>query len=231
MDLTPPPGIDLNASHQSRLYATYSSTYVLAVIAVALRLYCRLGVSKAGLWWDDYIICVALAMATGNFVDMIIWIHRGVGTHIYKWGILGVSHFYINLFVCEILYTLSLCLTKYSILLFFWRIFSSSSMRIPIYILASVITAWGLGVILTTVFQCVPIQGLWDYSIKSHCGVDINSFFIGNAVPNIITDFALLILPLPYVWRIQRNTVAKIALTCAFAMGGLYVSIIVCRFG
>jgi hypothetical protein len=60
MDLIPPPGIDLNESHQSRLYATYSSTYILAVIAVGLRLYCRLGVSKAGLWWDDYIICVAL---------------------------------------------------------------------------------------------------------------------------------------------------------------------------
>jgi hypothetical protein len=38
-------------------------------------------------------------------------------------------------------------LTKYSVLLFFWRIFSSSNLRIPIYILASVITAWGLGVV------------------------------------------------------------------------------------
>ncbi|THC88925.1 hypothetical protein EYZ11_011626 [Aspergillus tanneri] len=222
MDLTPPAGIDLNASRQPQLYATYSATYGLAVIAVALRLLCRLNISKAGLWWDDYIICVALATATGNFVDMIIWVERGVGTHIYKWRLTGVSHFYINLFVCEILYTLSLCFNKYSILLFFWRIFKFTNIRIPIYVLASIITAWGLGVILTTVFQCVPIQGLWDYSISAHCGVKINEFFIGNAVPNIITDWALLILPLPYVWKSQRTAVQKIALCGAFAMGGFW---------
>lgn len=78
--------------------------------------------------------------------------------------------------------------------------------------------------ILTTVFQCMPIQGLWDYSVKAHCGVNINDFFIGNAVPNIITDWAMLILPLPYVWKIQRSTTQKVALCGAFAMGGLYVS-------
>lgn len=78
---------------------------------------------------------------------MIIWVQRGVGTHIYKWGITGVSHFYINLFVCEILYTLALCVNKYSMLLFFWRIFKSTTISIPIYVLAGIITAWGLGVV------------------------------------------------------------------------------------
>ncbi|KAJ5817158.1 hypothetical protein N7447_009391 [Penicillium robsamsonii] len=235
MDLTPPPGIDLTESHQSDLYAKYSATYGLAVIAVILRLLCRLKVSNTSLWWDDYIMCVALVFATGNFIDMIIWIHRGVGTHIYPLGRTGVSHFYINLFVCEILYTLSLCFTKYSILLLFWRIFNRTNIRIPIYIIASVVTGWGLGVlmdipqILTTVLQCVPIQGLWDYSIKSHCGVNINQFFIGNAVPNIITDWALLILPMPYVWKIHRNTPQKVALCGAFAMGGFICIISIIR--
>ncbi|KAJ5371873.1 hypothetical protein N7517_003879 [Penicillium concentricum] len=200
MDLTPPPGIDLNESHQSEL-----------------------------LWWDDYIMCVALVFATGNYVDMIFWIQRGVGTHIYPLGLTGVSHFYMNLFVCEILYTLSLCFTKYSILLFFWRIFNRTNIRIPIYIIATVVTGWGLGVILTTVLQCVPIQGLWDYSVKAQCGVNISDFFIGNAVPNIITDWALLILPLPYVWKIHRNTPQKVALCGAFAVGGFICIISIIR--
>jgi hypothetical protein len=60
MDLTPPVGIDLDASHQTQLRATYSATYGLAVVAVALRLVCRLSISKTKLWWDDYIICTAL---------------------------------------------------------------------------------------------------------------------------------------------------------------------------
>lgn len=49
-------------------------------------------------------------------------------------------------------------------------------------------------------------------------------FFIGNAVPNIITDWALLILPLPYVWRIHRSAIQKIAIYSVFALGGLYVA-------
>ncbi|KGO37239.1 hypothetical protein PEX1_011900 [Penicillium expansum] len=229
MDLTPPAGIDLNESYQSQLRAKYAATYALAVVAVTLRLLCRLRISKVRLWWDDYIICVALTFATGNFIDMMIWVERGVGTHIYPLGMAGVSHFYINLFACEILYTLSVCFTKYSILLFFWRIFNSTNIRIPIYVLASMITGWGLGVILTTVFQCMPIQGLWDYSVKAHCGVNINDFFIGNAVPNIITDWAMLILPLPYVWKIQRSTTQKVALCGAFAMGGFICIISIIR--
>ncbi|KAJ5511080.1 hypothetical protein N7453_003183 [Penicillium expansum] len=288
MDLTPPAGIDLNESYQSQLRAKYAATYALAVVAVTLRLLCRLRISKVRLWWDDYIICVALVriisldglhpsiyigcrdlfrhlqkdktelltlfldqtFATGNFIDMMIWVERGVGTHIYPLGMAGVSHFYINLFACEILYTLSVCFTKYSILLFFWRIFNSTNIRIPIYVLASMITGWGLGVvriptptsflscnksmncpanILTTVFQCMPIQGLWDYSVKAHCGVNINDFFIGNAVPNIITDWAMLILPLPYVWKIQRSTTQKVALCGAFAMGGFICIISIIR--
>lgn len=51
--------------------------------------------------------------------------------------------------------------------------------------------------------------------------MDINSFFIGNAVPNIITDWSLLITPPPYVWKIRRNNVQKIALCGAFTIGGI----------
>jgi hypothetical protein len=80
---------------------------------------------------------------------MMIWVHRGVGLHIYPLGQTGVSHFYLNLFVCEILYTLALCCTKYSILLFFWRIFNRTNIRIPICIIACLVTGWGLGVVRT----------------------------------------------------------------------------------
>lgn len=60
MDFTPPPGVDLSESRQTELYAAYSSTYGLAVVAVALRLVSRTLISNVGLWWDDYIVCVAL---------------------------------------------------------------------------------------------------------------------------------------------------------------------------
>lgn len=60
MDLTPPPGIDLNESQQAKLYAAYSITYALAVVAVALRFLCRLSIKRTALWWDDWMSLLAL---------------------------------------------------------------------------------------------------------------------------------------------------------------------------
>ncbi|EEQ28754.1 conserved hypothetical protein [Microsporum canis CBS 113480] len=213
LDFTPPPGIDVYESQQPQLYAAYISTFCLAVVAVVLRLKCRLGHLRPGLWWDDYMICASLLMTAGNFVAMIICF----------------EDFFLNLFVIEILYTLSVCFTKYSILLFYWRIFNATSIRIPIYIITSIVTGWGIGVIGTTIFQCLPIQGFWDKKIVSVCGVDVNSFFIGNAVPNIVTDWALLLLPLPYIWRLHRNTVQKLAIYATFLLGGFICIISIIR--
>ncbi len=53
------------------------------------------------------------------------------------------------------------------------------------------------------------------------CAVNVYAFFIGNAVPNIITDWALLFLPVPYIWRLQQKTLQKTALCSVFGLGGL----------
>lgn len=34
--------------------------------------------------------------------------------------------------------------------------------------------------------------------MSENCGVNVQKFFFGNSVPNIVTDFAILCLPLPY---------------------------------
>ena len=78
----------------------------------------------------------------------------------------------------------------------------------------------------TTIAQCRPVQGFWDKSIVSRCSVNVYAFFIGNAVPNIVTDWALLILPIPYIWRLHQVRVQKIALCGVFMLGGLYVLVV-----
>ena len=49
-------------------------------------------------------------------------------------------------FVGEILYTLTLCFAKYSILAFYRRIFATT-IKIPVYVLGALVTAWGTGVV------------------------------------------------------------------------------------
>ena len=61
----------------------------------------------------------------------------------------------------------------------------------------------------------------WDKSLNPTCAVNVPAFFIGNAVPNIVTDWALLFLPVPYIWRLHQRTAQKVALCGVFGLGGL----------
>lgn len=72
-----------------------------------------------------------------------------------------------------------------------------------------------------TIFQCKPVSGFWNRTKPAICNVDSQKFFIGNAIPNILTDVALMVLPLPYIWQLNRSKSQKIALAGVFLLGGL----------
>ena len=72
-----------------------------------------------------------------------------------------------------------------------------------------------------TIFQCKPVSGFWNRTKPGTCNVDSQKFFIGNAIPNILTDVALMALPLPYIWHLNRSKSQKIALAGVFLLGGL----------
>jgi hypothetical protein len=51
------------------------------------------------------------------------------------------------------------------------------------------------------------------------CPVNVRMFFIANAIPNIITDILLLLVPVPGIWSLQLRTAKKIAVLGIFALG------------
>ena len=70
------------------------------------------------------------------------------------------------------------------------------------------------------IFTCVPVRATWDPTVAGRC-INIQKFFIGIAVPNIVTDVALLTIPLPYLWNLQLAIPKKIAIVFVFMLGGL----------
>ena len=51
------------------------------------------------------------------------------------------------------------------------------------------------------------------------CPVDVRMFFIANAIPNIITDILMLLVPVPGIWSLQLRISQKIAVFGIFALG------------
>ena len=196
----------------------------------------------------------------------LLGIRQGCGLHIWVLPPNFWTDFLRSLYIGEILYFLILCFAKYSILAFYLRIFTAK-IRHPVYVLTGIITAWGVAVvslspsisrsilagidsematqILVAILQCNPVSTFWEKNTPVNCPISNYAFFVSNAVPNIITDVAMLSLPLPckliykfralvnlghlvltsrypsVILRLHRTKSQKIALAGVFMLGGL----------
>ncbi|KAL8654747.1 MAG: hypothetical protein Q9226_003311 [Calogaya cf. arnoldii] len=140
-----------------------------------------------------------------------------------------------GLFISEVSYTIIICSIKFSLLAFYWRIFKQSKIRIPIYVLGVIVSCWGIAVLLVTVLQCQPVGDFWNRFAPAakgpfHCGVNVNQFFDGNSIPNIVTDAALLVLPIPFIWQLHLPKAQKLGLTSIFILGIFVIGVSIARF-
>ena len=110
---------------------------------------------------------------------------------------------------------------KISILLFYLRIFGTPRFRILSYVVGSLVLATGIGVFFATVFQCVPLERAWNNSTRGGSCFDQQAFYRYVSLPHIVTDLLILIMPLPFVWGLQKRLAQKLALTGVFLLGGL----------
>ena len=92
-------------------------------------------------------------------------------------------------------------------------------------ILGAVVIAWFLAVFILIFVQCRPIEGNWEplRDPPPNC-ISQKEFFIANSVANIMTDVAILCLPVNKVWQLQMSRRLKAAISGLFLLGGLYYS-------
>ncbi|KAM5372390.1 hypothetical protein ACJA88_009139 [Fusarium oxysporum] len=118
-----------------------------------------------------------------------------------------------------------LCTIKVGILLMYYRIFPTKSMRIGGYILGGMTFSWWIGIIFASIFQCSPVDKAWKPFMKEGTCLDKNRFFIGNSIPNIVMDAMIIALPVFEVSKVQVPRSQKIAIAGIFLLGGLIVII------
>jgi hypothetical protein len=151
--------------------------------------------------------------------------HAGVGRHLVVLELVGegdkVTLWGKLLLTAEWLYLLSVALPKLCILTFYLRVFVNKGTRILVYVLAGVIISTFVAGGLTGTLGCQPLAFFWDPTIEGgHC-ININAFFRWISLPNILTDMAMLIMPLPTVWKLHLSMNRKIGLTVTFLTGSV----------
>lgn len=128
----------------------------------------------------------------------------------------------IFVIVGELFYAFSLACSKFSILGMYWRLFSTSPIRLPIQILTGMSIIWVIIRTFMTIFHCVPPQAFWDKTVKNaRCDIDNSKFFFGTTLTHLLMDVAILLLPVIQVRRLKLRTGQKLGVICLFMFGAV----------
>ncbi|KAI0206834.1 hypothetical protein F4808DRAFT_405488 [Astrocystis sublimbata] len=83
---------------------------------------------------------------------------------------------------------------------------------------------------IATLAACTPFAANWDkVSYPNYKCINISSFYTAQAVIGAVLDFAILLLPVPFVWSLRLPTRKKIGLSLLFSIGVLICGISLAR--
>ncbi|KAK2055733.1 hypothetical protein LY76DRAFT_595790 [Colletotrichum caudatum] len=190
---------------------------IVSALVVALRYISRITVAKR-LWWDDW---TALMAAMSNIVTGVICIfysRMGFGRHFWDIDARNGKTILQLFYVTQMLYIFTLFCAKVSLSAFYCRVFVNSRF---LYINYAFILLYIVKAVLFTflvMFQCLPLQVIWDRSIAGQCLNTSIISYTGSAM-TIVEDIALIILPIPELLKLQLKPRKKLALVFMFCLG------------
>jgi fucose permease len=117
--------------------------------------------------------------------------------------------------------------SKTSILIFYLRLSRDTqvTLRIASYITLAVVNVAGIVLTFLNTFQCDPVSAAYDPTqAKAKC-ISIVTLYLCSAPVNIITDLAILVLPIPVLTGMRLPQRQKTILVLTFALG-IFVTIV-----
>ena len=128
-------------------------------------------------------------------------------------------------------YLLSIGFAKISILLLCFRVFRSNvGFRKTCYILFVVIAGYCVGSLLAVIFRCRPISAGWSSPAQgtNRC-LSLLKLQVVIGWFNIVTDVALMILPMPILWGLNMPWQKKAGVVVVFGTGAAVLAMSIAR--
>lgn len=105
---------------------------------------------------------------------------------------------------------------KIALLLQYRRIFASKLRRV-INIALLIIGSWSIGLVMLSIFTCLPIRGYWEKETKATC-IPTFQWYIHSA-GNILSDIVIFTLPIPILWSMRVSIQQRLLLIFVFCLG------------
>lgn len=197
---------------------------------IVLRLTSRMGVVKR-VSNDDYAILVAWLIAFGFSFSICYGTGVGLGRHEANVAPNDRESLKKAEYAFSVLYNPALMATKTSICLFYLTLSKNHpAFRWSTIATLAVVNVAGLALTFLNILQCRPVGAAFDDPIlpTAKC-IDIVTLYLSSAPVNIITDLAILFLPMPILtsMRLPRNE--KLILIITFSFGAFVAVVDVVR--
>ncbi|KAJ5982347.1 hypothetical protein N7451_012447 [Penicillium sp. IBT 35674x] len=118
-------------------------------------------------------------------------------------------------------YNLALILSKISALFLFIRIFRTKSLLFATYILMGFLFIAGFWMIVSGFVSCIPISDFWRAPPRvaaQHC-LPQGPVWYSNAAMQIFSDVVILVIPMPWLYRLQLPQQQKIGIMLVYGVG------------
>ncbi|KAJ5655510.1 Major facilitator superfamily domain general substrate transporter [Penicillium longicatenatum] len=194
--------------------------FAIATVFVALRFISRVFVVRR-VALHDYLMLLAWVIDFGFSLSLFFAIHNGLGLHAVDVPPENEAALNSANYAFTVLYSPALMAVKTSILVFYMTLTRNQKVfRNANYVTLAVVNAAGLALTLVNIFQCQPVSAAWlaNQPSDAHC-TDIVTLYLSSSPVNIITDLAILFLPMPILTQMRLPKKQKIILVITFSFG------------
>ncbi|KAG5965368.1 hypothetical protein E4U58_002867 [Claviceps cyperi] len=209
------------------VFAVTTATLALASVLVGARIICRCWIVRR-VTWDDRIMILAwiLALSLSSAIDYGVMV--GLGKHDSHISDDDRPKLRRAEYVFSILYNPALMAAKTSILVFYLRLAKNTQviLRYASWVTLAIVNVAGLVLTFLNIFQCSPVAAAWstEASSAARC-IPLLTEFICVAPINIVTDLAILALPIPVLTGMRLPIRQKTILVITFSLG-VFVTIV-----
>ncbi|KAK0635839.1 major facilitator superfamily domain-containing protein [Bombardia bombarda] len=208
------------------VFAVATATLIIATVFVAARMVSRLGIVRR-IGWDDYTIVLAWLIALFLCLAINFGTKRGLGRHDANIDPNDMPGLRMCEYVFSILYNPALMATKTSILIFYLRLAKNTQkvLRMASWVVLVIVNVAGVILTFMNIFQCSPVAAAWDVNVQAVRCIPLLTEFICSSPVNVITDLAILTLPLPVLTGMRLPHRQKFILTITFTFG-IFVTVV-----
>lgn len=132
-----------------------------------------------------------------------------------------VPEFLKGILVNEILHLPAVAFPKLSVAVLYLRVFTHKWDRWATWAVIYIVTGTWVAYTIASMFQCQPIAFNWNKDIPSGKCFNVGVFALSSSVPNIVSDVAMLFLPIRTIMGLKVSIGKRVGLSLIFLTGSV----------